>query len=37
MRCSQEFRGEAHLQMDLARMLEGMERLRGAPSEHPYL
>ncbi|MBI4636156.1 MAG: MBL fold metallo-hydrolase [Candidatus Rokubacteria bacterium] len=34
MRCYQEFRGETHLPMDLPRMLEGMERLRGRPSEH---
>ncbi len=34
MRCYLEFRDETHLAMDLARMLDSMERLRGAPSEH---
>jgi cyclase len=34
MRCYQEFRSETHLAMDLARMLTGMERLRGARADH---
>jgi cyclase len=34
MRCYQEFRDQAHLDMDIARALEGMERLRGGPSGH---
>jgi cyclase len=34
MRCYQEFRNETHLAMDLPRMLDGMERLRGARSDH---
>jgi cyclase len=34
MRCYQEFRDETHLALDLTRMLDGMERLRGAPSGH---
>jgi cyclase len=34
MRCYQEFRDETHLAMDLTKMLDGMERLRGAPSGH---
>jgi glyoxylase-like metal-dependent hydrolase (beta-lactamase superfamily II) len=37
MRCYQEFRDELHLPMDLPRMLESMERLRGAPSAHTCL
>lgn len=37
MRCYQEFRNELHLPMDLPRMIEGMERLRGAPSPHTCL
>jgi hypothetical protein len=37
MRRYHEFRDETHLPMDLARMIEGMERLRGAPSEHTCL
>src|SRR5262249_8750015 len=37
MRCYQEFRDETHLDLDLARMLEGMERWRGARSEHACL
>jgi len=34
MRCYQEFRAETHLDLDVARMIEGMERLRGARSGH---
>jgi len=34
MRCYQEFRDETHLDLDLVKMLEGMERLRGAPTDH---
>jgi cyclase len=34
MRCYQEFRHETDQALDLVRMLEGMERLRGAPSQH---
>lgn len=34
MRCYQEFRNETHLALDIARVLEGMERLRGGPSGH---
>ena len=34
MRCYQEFRDETHLALDIARALEGMERLRGGPSGH---
>jgi glyoxylase-like metal-dependent hydrolase (beta-lactamase superfamily II) len=30
LRCYQEFRNELHVPMDLSRMIEGMERLRGA-------
>ncbi len=37
MRCYQEFRDEIHLPLDLERMLEGMERLRGAPAAHTCL
>jgi glyoxylase-like metal-dependent hydrolase (beta-lactamase superfamily II) len=37
MRCYQEFRDETHLAMDLGKMLEGMERLRGAPADHTCL
>jgi glyoxylase-like metal-dependent hydrolase (beta-lactamase superfamily II) len=37
MRCYQEFRGQAHLPMDIPRMLEGMERLRGRASRHTCL
>lgn len=37
MRCYQEFRDETHLDLDLPRMIEGMERLRGAPAEHTCL
>lgn len=34
MRCYQEFRNELHQPLDLRAMIEGMERLRGAPGEH---
>ncbi len=34
MRCYQEFRDETHLPLDIARVLEGMERLRGGPTGH---
>jgi cyclase len=34
MRCYQEFRNETHLGLDLVRVLEGMERLRGTPRDH---
>jgi len=34
MRAYQEFRRETHLGLDLPRMLEGMERLRGAAGGH---
>lgn len=37
MRCYQEFSDETGRDLDLARMLEGMERLRGAPAEHTCL
>ena len=37
MRCYQEFRHETHLDLDVTRMLEGMERWRGARSEHACL
>jgi len=37
VRCYQEFRDETHLAMDLGKMLEGMERLRGAPADHTCL
>ncbi len=37
MRCYQEFRDETHLPLDLGKMLEGLERLRGAPSGHSCL
>jgi cyclase len=37
MRCYQEFRKETHLDLDVMRMLEGMERWRGARSEHTCL
>jgi cyclase len=36
-RCYQEFRDETHRELDLLRMLEGMERLRGAPADHACL
>jgi len=34
MRCYQEFRNELHQPLDLRAMIEGMERLRGAASDH---
>jgi len=34
MRCYQEFRDEFDQPMDLPRMLQGMERLRGARLDH---
>jgi cyclase len=34
MRCYQEFRDEPDQAMDIVRVLEGMERLRGGPSGH---
>ncbi len=37
MRCYQEFRGEMDQPMDLPRMLDGMERLRGARGDHTCL
>jgi len=37
MRCYQEFRNELHLPLDLPRMLDGMERLRGRPTDHTCL
>jgi glyoxylase-like metal-dependent hydrolase (beta-lactamase superfamily II) len=37
MRCYQEFRDELPRPMDIARMLEGMERLRGGRTEHTCL
>jgi hypothetical protein len=37
MRCYQEFRNELDRPLDLARMIEGMERLRGAPADHTCL
>jgi cyclase len=37
MRCYQEFRKETHLDLDVTRMLEGMERWRGARSAHACL
>jgi cyclase len=37
MRCYQEFRQETHLDLDVMRMLEGMERWRGTRSEHACL
>jgi len=37
MRCYQEFRDETHLPMDIPKILEGMERLRGGPGRHPCL
>jgi cyclase len=36
-RCYQEFRHETHRELDIVRMLEGMERLRGAPADHACL
>ncbi len=37
MRCYQEFRDETHLPMDIPKILEGMERLRGGPPRHACL
>jgi glyoxylase-like metal-dependent hydrolase (beta-lactamase superfamily II) len=37
MRCYQEFRDETHLPLDLPRMLEEMERLRGRTTDHACL
>ena len=37
MRCYQEFRNELHLPLDLPRMLDGMERLRGRTADHTCL
>jgi hypothetical protein len=37
LRCYQELRNETHLPMDLPKMLEGMERLRGRPADHACL
>lgn len=37
MRCYQEFRDEIDQPMDLARMLAGMEALRGGPTDHACL
>lgn len=37
VRCYQEFRNETHLPMDLPRMIEGMERLRGRRADHTCL
>lgn len=37
MRCYQEFRNELDQPMDLPRMLAGMERLRGARTDHTCL
>jgi glyoxylase-like metal-dependent hydrolase (beta-lactamase superfamily II) len=37
MRCYQEFRNETHRQPDVMKMLEGMERLRGAAAGHACL
>jgi hypothetical protein len=37
MRCYQEFRNELHLPMDLPRMLQGMEALRGRAADHTCL
>jgi hypothetical protein len=34
MRCYQEFRNELDRPMDLPKMLEGMERLRGRAIDH---
>jgi cyclase len=36
-RCYQEFRNETHVPMDIGGLIEGMERLRGAPAEHTCL
>ena len=37
LRCYQEFRNETHLPMDLPKMLEGMEQLRGRAADHACL
>jgi cyclase len=37
LRCYQEFRNETHRPMDVPKMLEGMERLRGRPADHTCL
>jgi glyoxylase-like metal-dependent hydrolase (beta-lactamase superfamily II) len=37
MRCYQEFRNEMDAPIDIAGMLDGMERLRGAPTNHTCL
>jgi len=37
MRCYQEFKNETHLPMDIAKMIAGMEALRGRPVEHTCL
>ncbi|MBI4611101.1 MAG: MBL fold metallo-hydrolase [Candidatus Rokubacteria bacterium] len=37
LRCYQEFRNETHLPLDLAQMIDGMERLRGARADHMCL
>jgi glyoxylase-like metal-dependent hydrolase (beta-lactamase superfamily II) len=37
MRCYQEFRNETHLPMDLPRMIEGMEQMRGQRGNHTCL
>jgi len=37
MRCYQEFRNELDLPLDLGRMLDGMERLRGRATDHTCL
>lgn len=37
VRCYQEFRNAMHVPMDLPRMIEGMERLRGNAADHTCL
>ena len=37
MRCYQEFRNELDQPLDLPRMLDGMERLRGRVADHTCL
>jgi cyclase len=37
MRCYQEFKDELHLPLDLPRMLDGMEALRGRGTDHTCL
>jgi cyclase len=37
MRCYQEFRNETDRDMDIARMLDGMQALRGRPVDHTCL